>query len=49
VELAGVVSRIKAIGKNSQGDIVYTVVVAPQQADARLRWNMTATVKIAPR
>jgi HlyD family secretion protein len=49
VELAGVVSRIKAIGKNSQGDIVYTVVVAPQQADARLRWNMTATVKIAAR
>src|SRR5262249_54531951 len=26
VELAGKVSRIKAIGKNSQGDIVYTAV-----------------------
>jgi HlyD family secretion protein len=48
VELPGTVSRIKPIGKNSQGDIVYTVVVKPAQYDARLRWNMTASVSITP-
>ena len=49
VELPGTISRIKPIGKNSQGDIVYTVVVKPAQHDARLRWNMTASVSITPR
>jgi HlyD family secretion protein len=41
------VSRIKDPGKNRQGDITYTVVVTPDQQDARRHWNMTATVSIA--
>lgn len=49
VALPGTISRIKPIGKNSQGDIVYTVVVKPTQHDARLRWNMTAAVSITAR
>jgi HlyD family secretion protein len=47
LELPAKVSRIKGFGENRQGDITYTVVVIPSQQDARLRWNMTATVSIA--
>lgn len=43
-ELPGKVSLIKLFGETRQGDIVYTVVVTPDQQDARLRWNMTAKV-----
>ena len=46
VELSGKVVQIKPIGVNKQGDITYTVVVAPDQSDPRLRWNMTAVVTI---
>lgn len=46
LELPGRVERIKAIGENKQGDITYTVVIAPERTDARLRWNMTASVVI---
>ncbi len=49
VSLAGTVTHVKGFGENRQGDIVYTVTVAPDQWDARLRWNMTASVSIAAR
>lgn len=49
IELTGNVSQIKPIGRNSQGDIVYTVVIRPTSWDERLRWNMTASVTIAPK
>jgi len=49
VSLAGTVTHVKDVGDNRQGDIVYTVTVAPDQWDARLRWNMTASVSIAAR
>jgi HlyD family secretion protein len=39
--------QIKPIGVNKQGDITYTVVIAPDQWDERLRWNMTAVATIA--
>lgn len=45
-ELPGTVDQIKPMGKNRQGDIVYTVVVKPNSWDERLRWNMTASVNI---
>lgn len=44
VELIGRVTHIEAYGENRQGDIVYTVVLRLDQADPRLRWNMTAAV-----
>jgi HlyD family secretion protein len=46
---AGKVVRIKPLGENKQGDMTYTVVVQPDQLDARLRWNMTASVAIEPK
>jgi multidrug resistance efflux pump len=47
VELRGRVSRVKPMGENNQGDITYTVTIAPERLDPRLRWNMTAQVVIA--
>lgn len=47
VTLPGKVVQIKPIGVNKQGDITYTVVIAPDQWDERLRWNMTAVATIA--
>jgi HlyD family secretion protein len=46
LKIPGVVKQIKPMGKNRQGDIVYTVVVKPSSWDDRLRWNMTASVRI---
>ncbi len=46
LELSGKVARIRALGENRQGDIVYTVTVKPDKSDERLRWNMTAKVSI---
>ena len=40
--IEGVVTCIKPLGENRQGDITYTVISAPQTTDPRLRWNMTA-------
>jgi HlyD family secretion protein len=45
-EFTGKVTRIKPLGENKQGDIIYTVVVEPDRQDPRLRWNMTTSVSI---
>lgn len=45
--LTGQVSRISPIGKNSQGETLYTIYVTPDHWDARLRWNMLAQVRIS--
>jgi multidrug resistance efflux pump len=49
LELPGKVSRIKGYGENRQGDVVYTLTVALDKSDERLRWNMTAKVTIEPK
>ena len=49
LKMPGTITRIRMFGENKQGDIVYTVVVKPAQHDARLRWNMTAKVTVAPK
>ncbi len=46
LQLTGKVMQIKPFGDTRQGDIVYTVVVKPDQQDPRLRWNMTSKVTI---
>ena len=46
LEIGGTVERIRPVGENQQGDIVYTVIVKPDTQDARLRWNMTAVTRI---
>jgi HlyD family secretion protein len=48
VSLPGTITQIKPLGSNRQGDIVYTVVVALQKGEARLRWNMTAVMTANP-
>jgi HlyD family secretion protein len=48
LEIKGKVTRIRALGENRQGDMVYTVTVVPDSVDPRLRWNMTAQVNIEP-
>jgi HlyD family secretion protein len=48
LELPGQVIRVRSIGQNTQGDITYTVVVAPDRSDERLLWNMTAKVMLEP-
>jgi HlyD family secretion protein len=44
LELTGTVDRIRPIGSDRRGDIVYTVVVIPDSTDDRLLWNMTSVV-----
>lgn len=44
--LSGRVIRIKPMGENRLGDITYKIVIAPDRHDDRLKWNMTATVRI---
>jgi HlyD family secretion protein len=48
IELAGSVLRVKELGENHQGDIVYRAIVVPDKSDVRLRWNMTASAAISP-
>jgi len=46
LEMQGTVLRIKPIGQEKLGDMTYTVLVQPDQQDARLSWNMTAVVTV---
>jgi HlyD family secretion protein len=48
LELLGKVSRVRLLGENQQGDITYIITIDPDRYDGRLRWNMTASVTIAP-
>lgn len=48
LELPGQVTRVRSIGQNTQGDITYTVYIAPDRGDDRLLWNMTAKVMLEP-
>jgi len=46
LKMSGTVKRIRPIGEDNRGDIVYTVVIDPAQQDARFLWNMTAVVTL---
>jgi HlyD family secretion protein len=46
LELPGTVVRIGNMGESKMGDITYTVIVHPEEHDDRLRWGMTAMVRI---
>lgn len=48
LQLAGKVARIKPLGTDEQSKVLYTVVIAPERWDDRLRWNMSAQVTITP-
>lgn len=42
--LPGTIKRIRPIGGDLRGDVVYTAVIELQESDPRLLWNMTAVV-----
>jgi RND family efflux transporter MFP subunit len=46
VKLPGIVVAISPMGEVRLGDVVYRVTVRPDAHEPRLRWNMTATVRI---
>ncbi len=48
VEIPGKVKFIRPFGEKKRGDITYTVTIAPDRWDERLRWNMTAQIAIEP-
>lgn len=48
LELPGRVKFIRPYGEKKRGDITYTVTIAPDCWDERLRWNMTAQIAISP-
>ena len=50
LELPGKISRIETIGESFRGaDTTYSLIITPDQQDDRLRWNMTAAVRILPK
>lgn len=48
LEIPGRVKYIRPYGEKKRGDITYTVTIAPDRWDERLRWNMTAQIAITP-
>lgn len=48
LEIPGKVKSIRPYGEKKRGDITYTVTIAPESWDERLRWNMTAQLAITP-
>lgn len=48
LEIPGKVKFIRPFGEKKRGDITYTVTIAPERWDDRLRWNMTAQIAIVP-
>lgn len=48
LEISGKVKSIRPYGEKKRGDITYTVTIAPEHWDERIRWNMTAQLAIAP-
>ena len=48
MELPGKVTSIRAFGEKKRGDITYTVYIEPERHEPRLKWSMTAIVKIDP-
>ncbi len=46
--LSGHVDRIQVRGTGDAGNVVFAVAVKPDTHNPRLRWNMTATVRITP-
>lgn len=48
LEIPGKVKFIRPYGEKKRGDITYTVSIAPDRWDERLRWNMTAQIAIMP-
>jgi HlyD family secretion protein len=46
LNIPGKIKFIRSYGEKKRGDMTYTVFIAPEQWDDRLRWNMTAQIAI---
>jgi HlyD family secretion protein len=47
LQLPGTIARIQPMGQAQAGsETTYTVLISPGRTDARLRWNMTAAIRI---
>ncbi|MEW5847697.1 MAG: HlyD family efflux transporter periplasmic adaptor subunit [Myxococcota bacterium] len=46
LELSGRVTHVRALGERKKGDMTYTATIELDRQDERLRWNMTASVRI---
>ncbi|MEP7158233.1 MAG: HlyD family efflux transporter periplasmic adaptor subunit [Chloroflexota bacterium] len=46
--LNGHVDRVGVVGRGDTGNVVFAVAIRPDVHDLRLRWNMSATVRITP-
>ena len=49
LEIPGKVKTIRPYGEKKRGDITYTVTIAPEHWDERLRWMMTSQIAIVPK
>ena len=49
LEIPGKVKTIRPYGEKKRGDITYTVTIAPERWDDRLRWMMTSQIAIVPK
>jgi HlyD family secretion protein len=49
LEIPGKVKSIRPYGEKKRGDITYTVTIAPERWDERLRWMMTSQIAIVPK
>ncbi len=49
LEIPGKVKSIRSYGEKKRGDITYTVTIAPERWDERLRWMMTSQIAIVPK
>ncbi|GAB4114817.1 MAG: efflux RND transporter periplasmic adaptor subunit [Roseiflexaceae bacterium] len=50
LELEGTITQIQTIGQITRNlDATYTIVVTPKTNDPRLRWNMTASIRVLPK
>ncbi len=45
LEMQGHVLAVDPVGKNSSGDVLYTVYIEVEGSDERLRWGMTVAVR----
>lgn len=48
VDLSGVIEEISLQGTEKTGDILYTVVIRPDQHNDQLRWGMSAVLTFSP-
>jgi HlyD family secretion protein len=46
--LHGKVASLRPFGERKKGDMTYTATIEPDVQDSRLRWNMTASLRILP-